>query len=82
MLRVQEAVIQRKGLEQVLEEVGKEERDWEWRGKDGRTVLELASILGQSDMVKLLVGAGASPDLLSASGIMYLMQSVVATAIF
>ena len=69
MLQLQEAVISgdNVSLEHVLEE--KEvEKDWKWRGKEGRTALELASMLGHSGMVGLLVGAGAPPNLLSASG--------------
>ena len=69
MFRIQEAVIEGGDLEGVLEDVGKDETDWEWRGKDGRTVLELASTLGRSEMVKLLIAAGASPNHCSAAGI-------------
>lgn len=68
MFRIQEAIIQGGDLERVLEDVEKEERDWEWRGKDGRTMLELASMLGRSEMVKLLVAAGASPNSRSTAG--------------
>ena len=55
-------------LERVLEDETCTERDWEWRGKEGRTVLELAALLGRSSMVQSLTGAGAPPNVTSATG--------------
>ena len=76
MMRIQELVASgdESGLQQVLEggEVeGGAERDWGWRGNEGRTVLELAAVLGRPGVVRLLVSAGASPNHVSASGAEY-----------
>ena len=68
MLQVQKAVVggDHGGLSRALKCT--EERDWGWRGRDGRTVLELAVLLGQPEMVQLLVQAGAETDHFSVSG--------------
>ena len=68
MLRVQKGIVEgdRGELERALEDI--EERVWDWRNEEGRTVLELATVLGQSETVKLLVEAGATTNHLSASG--------------
>lgn len=73
MFRMRELVIcaDEAGLRGALEEVEDQkwtEGDWRWRSKEGRTVLELAVMLGRSEMVKMLISAGASPNLVSASG--------------
>ena len=71
MNRIQTAVISGDvtELDKVLEDEACTERFWEWRGKEGRTVLELAALLGRSSMVRSLVTAGAPPNLTSAAGI-------------
>lgn len=70
MLDIMELVISgdEVGLQSALEHVEDEKRDWKWRGKEGRTVLELAAMLGRSKMVRLLLHAGAPPNLVSTSG--------------
>ena len=68
MLQVEKAIlaVDQETLGRELELT--EPRDWTWRGRDGRTVLELAVLLGQPEMVKVLVRAGAATDHLSGSG--------------
>ena len=80
MLKIQELVVSgdEGGLARVLKEA--EDRDWGWRGKEGRTSLELAAVLGQSDMVTLMVNAGAPPNQLSASGIIKLSFSYTSSS--
>ena len=70
MYRIQAAVISGDVAElvRVLEDEKYTERDWEWRGREGRTVLELATLLGRSSMVQSLISAGAPPNLVSAAG--------------
>ena len=69
MLQIQRAIVggEQVELQRLLdEEAG--ERDWGWRGIEGKTALELAAVTGQSEMVKMLIGAGAHTNELSASG--------------
>lgn len=69
MLQIQRAIVggEQVELQRLLdEEAG--ERDWGWRGTEGKTALELAAVTGQSEMVKMLIGAGAHTNVLSASG--------------
>lgn len=56
------------GLKRLLEEETTD-REWEWRGKERKTALELAIVLGHSEIVTMLVNVGASPNKQSASGI-------------
>lgn len=81
MLEIRELVISgdEAGLQNALEKVEDEkcaERDWKWRGKEGRTVLELAAMLGRSKIVRLLVCAGAPPNVVSSSGEFYLPMCI------
>lgn len=42
--------------------------DWNWRDEEGKSVLELASMIGQLEIVRLLIQGGAPINNLSASG--------------
>lgn len=80
-LEIRELVISgdEAGLQNALEKVEDEkctERDWKWRGKEGRTVLELAAMLGRSMIVRLLLSAGAPPNVVSTSGEFHLHKCV------
>ena len=69
MLQEQKAIVGRDvGKLQELLDAGAGERDWSWRGKERKTALELAAVIGQPEMVKLLTEAGANTNHLSASG--------------
>ena len=69
MLQEQKAIVGRDvGELQELLDAGAGERDWSWRGNERRTALELAAVIGQQEMVKLLTEAGANTNHLSASG--------------
>lgn len=81
MLEIRELVISgdEAGLQNALEKVEDDkytERDWKWRGKEGRTVLELAAMLGRSKVVRLLLSAGAPPNVVSPSGEFHLHKCV------
>ena len=81
MLEIRELVISgdEAGLQNALEKVEDEkctERDWKWRGKEGRTVLELAAMLGRSKVVRLLLSAGAPPNVVSTSGEFHIHKCV------
>lgn len=81
MLEIRELVISgdEACLQNALEKVEDEkctERDWKWRGKEGRTVLELAAMLGRSMIVRLLLSAGAPPNVVSTSGEFHLHNCI------
>jgi hypothetical protein len=70
MLQEQKAIVGRDvgELQELLDAGAAGERDWSWRGNERRTALELAAVIGQPEMVKLLTEAGANTNHLSASG--------------
>ena len=70
-------LVARGDKERLLEWLDEEERDLNLRDEQGRTPLDLATILGREEIVGVLVERGADVNLASASGISHVPRGIL-----